>query len=344
MKKMKFSALVLAGAGFMFTSCDDMDNNVNPATSVRLFASNNSNGDVTIYDFKDSGNSMATTTTLSTPSSAADGVFYDADAKTIVQVSRTDKGIEGFMEDASVSLGGIINVSVDLDGSNDMESPRELAVNGNFYVVADNADVDGNASTPDGRLFVYQKTSGGFSLRNVITTDFKLWGITFIGNDLYAVVDADNELAKFENFLSNSSDMTLSATKRVEIEGMTRTHGLTYDVATDIMVMTDIGDAGNTQDDGGFHVINNFISTFNGTAAGGTIGSAAQIIVEGSRTKMGNPVDVAYDGATKSVYIAEAGNGGGRILGFTNVTSGGNITPSMNYDLAAASSVFLHKE
>ena len=59
---------------------------------------------------------------------------------------------------------------------------------------------------------------------------------------------------------------------------------------------------------------------------------------------MGNPVDVAYDGDTKTVFIAEAGNGGGRILAFNNISGGGNLTPAYNTTLSKASAVFLHKE
>ena len=330
-----------------FTSCDKT-NDATPgaSTEMYLYASNNANGDVTKYDVSDS--SMPESTTYQTESNAADGVYYDAQADAVIQVSRTSNTIEAFtgigslVGDVSVSigLGGLTGTS----GATTMTSPRELAVNGNLYVVADNADVDGNTATADGRLFIYTKTSSGFQLRNVVTTDFKLWGITFIGNDLYAVVDATNQVAVFNNFLSNTNNSTVLATKKVAIEGLVRTHGITYDMQTGTMVLTDIGSATNTQDDGGFFVITDFMSKFNGTAAGGTIASSATTKVSGSMTMMGNPVDVAYDGATKTVYIAEAGNGGGRILAYSNVTSGGNMAPSMNSSLAAASAVYLHKK
>ncbi len=194
----------------------------------------------------------------------------------------------------------------------------------------------------DGRLFIYERNGNSFTLRNTITTDFKFWGITFIGTDLYAVVDADNELAVFEDFLLNSSDAVVSATKRIVVEGIVRTHGLTYDNDSDTMIMTDIGDAANTQDDGGFHVIHNFTSKFDATDNGETLSVGQQVRVSGANTLLGNPVDVAYDGNTGTVYIAEAGNGGGRILAFDTIGSGGNLTPTVNNDLAAASAVFLY--
>lgn len=334
----------LAATALTFSSCeksDSMESMVTPSQSAVLYATNNSNGDISAYDLKSSN---MITTTFATSSSAADGVYFDGSTGTLLQVSRSSKGIEGFKVNSSVSLGGILNVALDIDGSKDMESPREMAVSGNFYVVADNADVDKNTATSDGRLFIYQRNGNSFSLRNIITTDIKLWGITFIGNDLYAVADADNKLGVYTNFLSNTSNMTLTTSKKVAIEGIVRTHGLDYDASTDTMVLTDIGDATNTQSDGGFQVIAGFKSKFNSVSNSGTIAAKDMIRVSGPMSNLGNPVDVAYDGETKTVYIAEAGNGGGRILSYTNITANGDMAPKMNQSLAAASSVYLYKK
>ncbi|SOE21649.1 hypothetical protein SAMN06298216_2105 [Spirosomataceae bacterium TFI 002] len=343
MKKIKSTFGILLSGLVLFTSCDKSDNEVQASSTTVLYATNNSNGDVTAYDMS---SGMAKSTSYATNSTAADGVYFDGTTNIVLQASRSQKGIEGFSaksSDIGLNLGEILNVSLQIDGPKDMESPREMAVSGNFYVVADNADVDKNAATPDGRLFVYQRNGNGLTLRNIITTDFKLWGITFIGNDLYAVVDADNELAVYTNFLSNSSNATMSATKRIEIEGIVRTHGLDYNSQTDTMVMTDIGDAANTQSDGGFHMISNFKSKFDKTSAGGKLSLSEQVRVSGSMTNMGNPVDVAYDGESKTVYIAEAGNG--KILAFSNIgTSGGNMTPTLSNNMAAASAVYLYKK
>ncbi|SFC81099.1 hypothetical protein [Algibacter pectinivorans] len=322
-------------------SNDDDDNNMDmgSSSSTMIYASNNSDGNVTIYDVTDSAN--ITTKTLITSSTAADGIYFDSDTDAVIQASRSGLGLEGFTNISMLLNNATVNA--DLNGSTDMSSPRELAVNGNTYVVADNADVDGDANTPDGKLFIYTRSGNSFTLRNTITTDFKLWGITFKGNDLYAVVDATNELAVYTSFLANTSDATVSATKRIAIEGIVRTHGLTYDSASDVMVMTDIAAATNGQDDGAFHIIENFTSKFNDTANGATLAASQQTRVSGSATLLGNPVDVAYDADTQTVFIAEAGNGGGRILAFNNIGSGGNIAPVVNNSLAAASSVFISK-
>lgn len=333
------SVAFLMSLSLTLASCsDDNDDNQNNLSTF-LYTSNNSNGNITFYDVTNANS--VTSTTLLTTSTAADGIYYDKSNDVAVQASRSNFSLEGY-SNVSLSTGGT-SISVGISGSNDMTSPRELAVSGNFYVVADNADVDGDANTPDGKLFIYSKSGNSFTLRNVITTDFKLWGITFDGNDLYAVVYATNQLAVYTNFLSNTTNATVSASKKIAIEGIVRTHGITYDAMSDVMVLTDIASAANTQDDGGFHVIENFTSKFNNTSNGGTLALSQQTRVAGSATLLGNPVDVAYDNDTKTVFIAEAGNGGGRILAFNNIGSGGNLIPVMNNDLAAASAVFLSK-
>ena len=342
MKTMKTFA-ILCVAAISLSSCDNNDNDVLVASNTNLlFTSNNSDGNVNIYNVNNLN--TVTKSTLTTSTTAADGVYYNADEDLVVQSSRSTFGLEGYTGiTASTSIISA-NVTASVVGSLDMQSPRELAVNGDFYVVADNADADGNTETRDGRLFVYTKNGNQFTLRNTITTNINLWGITFIGDDLYAIADNTNELAVFSNFLSTTSTGSLNATKQIAVEGIVRTHGLTYDSATDTMILTDIGDATNGQDDGGFQIIENFTSKFSGTANGSTLAITEQTRVSGANTLLGNPVDVAYDGETKTVFIAEAGNGGGRILAFNNVSSGGNLTPSYNSDLAAASAVFLYKD
>ncbi|MCG1036736.1 hypothetical protein [Polaribacter sargassicola] len=342
MKTIKIMALVCATA-MSFTSCNDSENDIILETETKvLFTSNNSNGNVNIYNVSNIND--VTSSTLTTNTLQADGIYYDESEDLVVQASRTTFGLEGYT-DIDVSENSIsLNVVAGITGSLDMSSPRELAVNGNFYVVADNTDVDGNTATSDGRLFIYTKTDDSFTLRNVITTDIKLWGIVFKGNDLYAIADTTNELAVYTNFLSNTSNTTVSSSKKIAIEGIVRTHGLTYDAMSDIMVLTDIGDATNGQDDGGFHIIKNFTSKFNSTSNGATLAASDQTRVSGNNTLLGNPVDVAYDNETETVFIAEAGNNGGRILAFNNINSGGNITPVYNVDLASASAVYLHKE
>lgn len=333
---------LFAAALFTIISCnsDDLDTPIIVNDTV-LFTTNNSDGNITAFDFATAG--QVNGTTFVTDATAADGVYYNEAREELVHVSRSDLKLAGY---SGISLlDGTIEIELDFDllGGTALEDPRELAVSGDFYVVSDSKDLDGIDSTAEGRFFIFERKDNGYDLRNVITTDFKVWGITFIGNDLYAVVDADNKLAVFSNFLSNTSNATVEASKTVSIEGIVRTHGITYDATSQTLVMTDIGSATNTNDDGGIHIIRNFTSIWTSTADGATISMANQTVIEGPSTKLGNPVDVAYDGERQIVYVAEAGFGGGRILGFGNIGPGGDMSPGLEIEMAGASSVYLHE-
>lgn len=335
MNTIKLFGLALSTA-FVLTSCSD-DNGTNsggPIPDVKvLFTSNLQNGKITYYDLTNRKNIV--TTTLATPSTAADGVYYDKATDVAVQASRSANALEGYL---NISLQpNNTQMETAIFGSSDMQSPRKMVVKDNFYVVADNANANG-------RFFIYQRAGNKFTLRNIITTDFKVWGITFDKNRLYAVVDGTNELAVFEDFLSTTTTSDLSAQKRIKIEGIVRTHGVVYDEASDTMILTDIGDAANAENDGAFHLINDFTTKLNPLADGETLAMAGQIRVSGTKTFLGNPVDVAYDRELGTVFIAEAGNAGGRILAFENFGNGGDIPPFISNSLAGASSVYFHKE
>lgn len=338
---------VIALSAIAFTSCSSDDDNAVPIgggdstpetpSVTRLYATNNADGNISYYNVSNVSN--VSTTNLVTTSTAADGIYYDELTDAVIQASRSNLALEGFLN-VNAALDGDI-LTTDIAGTADMVSPREMAVNANFYVVADNSDVDGDPLTPDGRFFIYTKTANSFVLRNTITTDFKVWGITFIDNDLYAIMDGTNGLAVFNDFANTTSDVVLPASKQIFIDGIVRTHGIAFNSASNTMILTDIGDAMSATD-GGFHVITNFTSKFAAVSNAGTLALADQIRVSGANTLLGNPVDVAYDNENETVYIAEAANG--KILGFNTIGAGGDITPIVNKDLPSASAVVLYKE
>lgn len=341
LRKIKLGLLTCLTIAISSCSNDDDGNNNGGGTTEtkQVYVTNNNNGNITIYDVSNLTN--VTSKTLVTTSLAADGIYYDGTNDIVSYASRTNNSIESFA-DVSLSTDGA-TIAVSASSTADMTSPREMVVNGNFYVVVDNSDADGDTNTPDGRFYIYQKSGSSFTLRNVVTTNFKVWSGVFIGNDFYAIVDTTNQLAVFNNFLSaNTTNATVMADKTIAIEGIVRTHGMAFDSADiNTMILTDIGSAADNAD-GGFHVITNFITKFNATADGGTLALSDQTRVSGASTQLGNPVDVSYDGATQTVIVAEAANG--KVLVFNNIGTGGNLTPTLSYDMASASSVYLHKE
>ena len=293
---------------------------------TELFVTNNENGNISKYSI--TGDSLVT---LMTTTTAAEGIYYNADTDMLVQGSRSALQLEAYS-----TVGALINgVSVvpAFTSSADLESPRELAVSGTSYVVADNGS---------NQFFVYENSGSGFSLTNTFEVPFPVWGITFKGDDLYAVVDTTGDLAVFYDFLSNATSGVIRPSKRITIEGIVRTHGITYDGSDDVMILTDIGDAADANTDGGFHVISDFSSKFDALSDGELLPIGMQVRVAGASTFMGNPIDVAYDSETDAVYISEIGNG--KVLGFTSIGSGGDLTPSFNKDLMSASSIYFSSD
>nr|MBA3985887.1 hypothetical protein [Flavobacteriales bacterium] len=318
MKNLKLSAIALL-AVFSFYSCssdDDSSDDTSPDVKrAELYASNNSNGNITKYDVKDRNN--VTSKTFLTLSLDSEGIFYDGSSDEVTQASRSLLQLNSYADVSVTENGALINAN--LSSAANLVSPRDIAVNGNIYVVADNADVDGDPDTADGRFFIYTKSSNGFTLRNTVTVNFKVWGIEFIGNDLFAVVDATSDLAVFTNFAaSNTTNATVEASKRITIEGIVRTHGIAFDGGT--MILTDIGAAmgAGSDTDGAFHVITDFQNKFNAVANGGIMAvSGNQVRVAGANTFLGNPVAAEFDAETNTVFIAERANAGGRVLAFT---------------------------
>jgi hypothetical protein len=344
MKTVKFLTIPLLSVLFLTACSDDDDNNVDdgPAqdTEARLYATSNTNGRVTEYSYEDDPTTVETSSFL-TLSTDSEGIYYDGQADELTVVSRSLLQLNNYADISLAEDGATLNLN--LSGSADLESPRDVAVNNNIYVVSDNADVDGDPNTEEGLLFIYIRNGSGFTLRNTVLVNFAVWGIEFVGNDLYAVVDKTSEVALLSNFAATyTTNITAVADKRVAIEGITRTHGIGFDGGT--MVLTDIGDASDDSD-GGFHIITNFVNKFNSVADGGTLPVAGnQVRVAGSSTFLGNPVSADFDADSNTVFIAERANGGGRILAFSNIDTGGNLSPVINNQLNGASSVYFYKE
>lgn len=269
--------------------------------------------------------------TISTPSMASEGIYYSKAEDVLVQASRSSLQLDAFLETGQQNMDTSLTPS--FSSTVDLESPRELAVNGSTYVVSDNGS---------NKFFVYKKSGESFSLINTVQIPFAVWGITFKGKDLYAVVDKSGDLAVFYNFEANAIDGVLMPSKKVTIEGIVRTHGITYSGSKDVMVLTDIGDAANTTDDGGFQIISDFSSKFDALSDGAVLPLSMQVRVAGSSTSMGNPIDVAYDSETNVVYIAEIGNE--KVLGFSNFQNGGDIAPSFVKALPAPSSLYFSSD
>ena len=319
----------LAMASSIQFSSDETDGNVgdsSEARATRLYATSTADGNVTVYD-----GSGALVKTVATGSDATEGIYYNAMNDAIIQASRSGMALEYYGSFAAVT--DLANIVSDFAGGAELASPREIAVFGNKVVVSSNTE---------NKFYVYEYNGSSFSLLNTFDAGFDTWGITFMGNTLLAVVDNTSDLAVYENFLTDfSADGAITPSKRITIDGIIRTHGVDYSEADDVLVMTDIGDATDTNTDGAFQVTQDFAAKLEAVDNGGTLALSDQTRVAGSLTEMGNPIDVAYDHKTKTVFVAEIGNG--KVLAFSDaLNASGNIAPAVSNDLTSAASIYLY--
>lgn len=324
--------------GISCSSDDKFDDggggNIPPVILSNLFTTSNSSSTVSAFRFTPEG---IIPEGFNISSDDNRGVIYNKSSDELYILSRAQRAINVFSNVNKTENGGTLNLA--FSSSSDFDSPTDLAVKGEIYVVADNADLDGNPDTFESRIFIYTREENELNLRNTLTLDFAIQGITFIGNDLYATVDHTGDIAVFKNLVSGyTTTEAVDPDKRITLEGITRIHGISADGGA--VTVTDIGDE-NNKNDGGFHVIAGFVSKFNSVEDGGILEqSGKQIRVSGLFTELGNPVAVAYSHSRNMVFIAENTNGGGKILIFTDIGAGGELFPTTKFDFPGAAALY----
>ncbi len=297
------------------------------ATVAQVFASSNTTGQISVLGITE-GN-MIETASFASAGMDADGIHYDAAADRLYQLNRSGNVVNAYDNVlATLSANGMPTVSG--TSSSDFMNGREIAVSGNRLVVAQDATDDNGGN----KFHIYTIDGSNITFQKTLESTINLWGIHAYGETLYAIEDNSDRLVTYENFFAMSG--TAMPTSSVSIEGMVRTHGITYWPNTDMMILTDVG-AASSPDDGAITVIKGFAAA----AADGTISLAEQLRVAGPSTFLGNPVDIAIDINRMTIYVAERANGGGRILGFAMPTASGDFAPTYNAEVAGASAVFL---
>lgn len=257
--------------------------------------------------------------------------LYGEEVDSLTIVSMATKRLESYRISGS-------DFEMSFSSASNLEHPHDLAVKDNFFVVADDADADGDPLTEDSRLFIYQKTESGINLRNIIFLKFRVWAVEFMSNDLLVSHKTTNKLAVFKDFLENRISNVVLANKTVTIEGVTRVYGMDFE--DDLLVLSDIGTE-TSDSDGSLQIMPNFTEVLNALANEEAIPVDVQLVLQGGNTKLGNPVKVIYDSAYNVIFVAEQLNGGGRILGYNNARTGkGNLAPDLNYPLANVSAIY----
>jgi hypothetical protein len=318
----------------LFASCDNNDSDSSTPAEASLVTSSNTSGKITYLDL------LATTPmvkSFTVGSIDAEGISYNSETDAVIVASRTNNRLETYTGLKTALTAGTDNLMLSLSSlTGEFTNARETAVSGDMVVVTQDQLASNGLIN---KLLIYKKTTTGFSLLKTFTTDFKLWGIHMVGADLYAVADLTGDIVLFKDFMTNASG-NIAATKRVTIAGLVRTHGITYSASDDVMILTDVASA-TSATDGGLIVIKNFASIFASTAAAGTIALTNQVRVYGPNSLLGNPVDVAYDSATKYIYVAERLNAGGQVLTYSYPTASGDFAPINVRAEAGVTSVFV---
>ncbi|MFT6808515.1 MAG: hypothetical protein ACJA01_001740 [Saprospiraceae bacterium] len=216
----------------------------------------------------------------------ADGIYYDKMNDTLYQLNRTDNVINAYSNVSSTPTRTATS-------SSDFFNGREIAVKGDKLVVTQDANDDNSGNT----FYIYIISPTSITLDKKYDTDINLWGIDANGNTLISIVDNSNQVSTFDNFFSQETG-TIPPTNTVTIEGMVRTHGVTFDVISGTLFLADIGEA-SSPTDGAFTIVKNW----NDAVADNIISLAEQIRIEGGATFLGNPVDIAFNPNTEDIYM-----------------------------------------
>jgi hypothetical protein len=274
MNKYKFSSLILLIFSTVFIlSCDSGDDDDDIETEFgTVFVTSNLSSVVGIYDFSDEDD--INLVQFGIASSDADGIAYDAESEMLFVASRSNNRVEVYSDLEETE----INASLDLSFSStsDFSNARKLALSGDKVLIAQDA---GDDNGQQNRFFVYTVNGNSVTLSNTYDPQINLWDVQFAGNTLYAVEDNSDTLAVFNNLLSNS-DGVVTASQKVQVADIVRTHALYYSSESDIMFMSDIGDA-DSGTDGAIHIIQNFSAKLSAAGTNGCIAVNDHIIIEG---------------------------------------------------------------
>jgi len=296
-------------------------------TLGQFYSSSNTVDDVNVFQVKE--DRSISESGFKSNTTDADGIHYDFQSDLLYELDRTNNVINVY-QNVNENLDAGLDPVLVSTSTSDFINGREITVLGDRLIVAQDAnDANGNIN----KLIVYSLDGVNIEYRKEYETSFNLWGIHLEEDALYVVMDNTNRLAIIFNILNRPAGL-ITPDLEISIEGLIRTHGLTYDKNSDIMVLTDIGDAASDSD-GGYVVISDFLDK----SEDGVVQSSEQNRVAGPLTQLGNPVDVAIDESSKTILIAERANGGGKILGFP-FEAIGDVEPSFVSIKAGTSAIF----
>ena len=216
-----------------------------------------------------------------------------------------------------------------------MVSGREIAYDANndiLYIADHDAAVSAILAYHDATTL-----SGDVAPTRVLTLNGRPWGISYdAANDrMYVAKDITDMFQTYDDISAAPTGM-LMPTVEAALAGMVRVHGIHYNAASDALFVTEITDAsGNNFDtDGGIHIIENATTVVDGNPSTVT----ADRIIAGDMTLLGNPVDVDYNPANETIFIAEKTKGG-FVLGF-DFNDMGDVAPKIARKYAVPEAIY----
>ncbi|WP_194849975.1 YncE family protein [Nonlabens antarcticus] len=328
-----FSMAVLVSCS---TDSEGIDDTSNPTIGpkVTLFTGSNTSGKINMYDMSDMRN--VTNKSFQSTSRDSGGLRFDPIQGNLVEASRSENNVLVF-ENINNSLDGS-SLAPTLRSDVQVENPRDIIIAGNKIIVSS----DAAGPRDSNKFYVYDSNGDSVKLVKVFETGFQHWGIFLAGNTLYAAMDNSGSIAVYNNFLSNDSGV-LTANDVFLIEGAKSLRGITYDDIEDTLFLADVGNPLDDSD-GAIHTIKNFSVKYSGMSSYGTIEAQDIKTVQGSKSMLGNPIDLQYDHIGKVLYAAERSTNGGMALAFDNSDEGGDVSPMMQKAVSGISSIHLNVE
>ncbi|MEW6730165.1 MAG: hypothetical protein AB1489_02390 [Acidobacteriota bacterium] len=153
------------------------------------------------------------------------------------------------------------------------------------------------AENGNGTVLVFSaEAAGEVEPIATVTPPAKPWDVEYDdATDSLYVALVNGKVAVYDRFVFSGFDGTPE--RSIEPEGSVNLHGIVYDRAQDMLLLSDVGQA-TSNEDGKLFVVRQASKVY------GVVKPARTI--EGVKTKLGNPVDIVYDG--KDLYVAEKAN------------------------------------
>lgn len=258
------------------------------------------------------------------------GVLYNRYTDEVFQLSRQKKTLYVFSNGRNLSNPPMIARSFT---DSTLSSGREIAYDrkNDILFIANNSD-------SSIRLYRNFSSLSGNVIGEKVKISGQPWGIIYdeMMDKLVAVMDLDamrlDVFDKPSTLVAGQGTASRSLKIADRPNGtFSRLHGITYNSASDILIVTEIGEATAPTTptpgkpafnaDGGIYIITKAAAKL---ASGGTIN--ANGIIYGANTGLGNPVDVAFRWIDGKGYIFPVEKANKKIAAF-KVTDRGDVMP-----------------